>query len=337
MTIPRDWDPIEAQRSPDQTTEVAKPNATDNRFKAGAFLLFFAWLVICFSLCHSLHHYKPRNRGALNSILGFLRYTPIKLLLTIPLAFVIVAYSGALAFDFNMSPLNVKGNIPFIYGLGWTPIALIFFIYEVAGYIDPNEDKELIRQRRVRGAEIDAEMGYTKKPHWWSRLHGDHNLTVQNAIAKNVREVNGLGFTQENVEGGIEMGTLPHRTPNIRKGGAGTKRMPSVRKDVELGSLAARQAFARREDRLSKSLTPEAVKVGASLLLPTTSGESQSPFSDQFSDEKLRLGSIDRERAGGSSMTDSTTGGAPSERSTSTASGTTLNGPPQQIRSMLDV
>jgi hypothetical protein len=337
MTIPRAWDPIEGQRSPDQTAEVAEPNATDNRFKAGAFMLFFAWLVICFSLRHSIHHYKPRNRGALNSTLGFLRYTPLKLLLTISLSFIIVAYSGALAFDFTMSPLNVKGNIPFIYGLGWAPIALIFFIYEVAGYIDPNEDKELIRQRRIRGAEIDAEMGYTRKPHWWSRLHGDNNLTVQDAITKNVREVNGRGFTEENVDSGIEMGTLPTRTPSMRKNNVGTKRTPSVRKDVELGSLAARQAFARREERLSKSLTPEVVKVGTSLLFPTTSGESQTPLSDPFSDEKSRLGSTDRGRAGGSSMTDPTREGAASERSASTASGTTLNGPPQQIRSMLDI
>jgi hypothetical protein len=337
MTIPRAWDPIEAQRSPDQTAEVAEPNATDNRFKAGAFMLFFAWLVICFSLRHSIHHYKPRNRGAFNSTIGFLRYAPIKLLLTISLAFVIVAYSGAIAFDFTMSPLNVQGNDAFIYGLGWAPIALIFLIYEVAGYINPNEDKELIRQRRIRGAEIDAEMGYTKKPHWWSRLHGDNNLTVQDAIARNVREVNGLGSTQEYVESGIEMGTLPTRTPSIPKKGAGTNRTPSMRKDVELGSLAARQAFARREERLSKSLTPDTVKLGASLLFPTTSGESQSPLLDPFSGKKSRLGSADRGRAGGSSMTDSTRGGAVSERSASTASGTTLNGPPQQIRSMLDI
>jgi hypothetical protein len=332
MTVPRSWNEIEEQRSPDQTAEVAEPNSTDGRFKAGAFMLFLAWLVICFSLRHSLHHYKPRNRGAFNSTLGFLRYTPLKLLLTIPLAFVVVAYSGALAFDFTMSPLNVNGSIPFIYGLGWAPIALIFFIYEVAGYIDPNEDKELIRQRRVRGAEIDAEMGYTKKPHWWSRLHGDNDLSVNAAIAKNVREVGGGAGTLEDLDGSIEMGTLPKKTPGRTSG-----RTPSMRKDVELGSFAARQAFQRREERLSKSLTPEAVKVGTSLLFPTTSGEPLSPFSDRPSDEKSMQGSTDRGRPGGSSMTDSTRGGVTSERSTSTASGTTLNGPPQQIRSMLDV
>ncbi len=332
MTVPRSWNEIELQRSPDQTAEVAEPNSTDGRFKAGAFMLFFAWLVICFSLRHSLHHYKPRNRGILNSFLGFLRYTPLKLLLTIPLALVVVAYSGSLAFDFTMSPLNVKGSIPFIYGLGLAPIALIFFIYEVAGYIDPNEDKELIRQRRVRGAEIDAEMGFTKKPHWWSRLNGEHNRSVQDAIAKNVREVNGVPPTEEELERGIEMGTLPKRMPGKTPG-----RMPSGRKDVELGSIAARMAFERRQESLSKSLTPEAVKAGTSLLLPTTSGESANPFSDKFLDKKPEPGSTNRGRAGGSSISNSTRGGAVSERSSSTASGTTLNGPPQQIRSMLDI
>jgi hypothetical protein len=339
MTIPRSWNPIEEQRSPEQTAIVAEPNSTDGRFKAGAFMLFLAWCVICFSLRHSLHHYKPRNRGAFNSTVGFFRYTPVKFLLTVPLAFLIVAYSAALAWDFSMSPLNVNGSIPFIYGLGWTPIALIFFIYEVFGYIYPNEDKELIRQRRVRGAEIDAELGYTKKPHWWSRLHGDHNLNVHEVLAKNVREVGGGAATQRNVEGYIEMGTLPTRTGSIRKDSEGTTfptRQGGIRRDVDMGSFPLRQASLRREDRLSKSSTPEAVRVGASLLFPTTSSEPLSPFSDPFSDGKPRQDSADRGRLGGS-MTDSTRGGPASERSTSTASGTTLNGPPQKIRSMLDI
>jgi Protein of unknown function (DUF2434) len=340
MTIPRSWDPIEAQRSPDQTATVAEPNSTDGRFKAGAIVLFLAWLVICFSLRHSLHHYKPRNRGAFNSSVGFFRYTPVKFLLTIPLAFLMVVYSAVLAWDFSMSPLNVNGSIPFIYGLGWAPIALIFFIYEVAGYIDPNEDKELIRQRRIRGAEIDAELGYTKKPQWWSLLHNDHNLNVHEAIAKNVREVGGGAATEGNAEGYIEMGTLPARQGSIRKDTERTfpARRGGIRKDVEMGSFTLRQANLRREERLSKSLTPEEVKIAASLLLRTTSGASEpfSPFSDLFSDTKPRQDSTDRGRLG-SSMADSSRGGAASERSTSTTSGTTLNGPPQQIRSMLDI
>lgn len=328
MTIPRSWSPVEEQRSPDQTAAVAEPNSTDGRFKAGAFLLFFAWLVICFSLRHSLHHYKPRNQGAFNSAIGFFQYTPIKFLLIIPLAFVLVVYSAALAWDFSMSPLNVDGSLPFIYGLGWTPIALIFFIFEVVGYIDPNEDKELIRQRRIRGAEIDAELGYTKKPHWWSRLHGDNDLNIHQAIAKNSREVGGGAATQRNVERSIEMGVLPIR-------------QTSLRKDIEIGTFNARQASQRREERLnesSKSSESEAVRREASLLFPATSGASEplSPFSNPVSDIGSRQDSIDRGRAGVSSIVDSTRG-APSERSTSTASGTTLNAPPQQIRSMLDV
>jgi hypothetical protein len=237
-----------------------------------------------------------------------------------------------------MSPLNVNGSIPFIYGLGWAPIALIFFVYEVCGYIYPNEDKELIRQRRVRGAEIDAELGYTKKPHWWSRLNGDHNLNVHEAIAKNVREVGGGAATQRNVEGYIEMGTLPTKAGSIRKDSDATfpARQGGLRRDVEMGSFSLRQASLRREERVSKSSAPEAVRIGASLLFPTTSTEPLSPFSDPFSDDKPRQNSADRGRVGGS-MSDSTRGGAASERSTSTASGTTLNGPPQKIRSMLDI
>jgi hypothetical protein len=304
MTVPRSWNPIEEQRSPEQTAAVAKPNATDGRFKAGAFLLFCAWLVICFSLRHSLHWYKPRNRGSLNSFIGVFRYTPVKFILIIPLTLVMIAYSALAVFDFSLSPLNIHGNIAFIYGLGWTPIALIILIFEIAGYIDPNEDKELIRQRRIRGAEIDAEMGYTKKPHWWSRLHDNHNLSVQAAIAKNVREVGGGAATARGVERNIEMDIL-----------------------------------ARKENE-SKSQTPEAVRIGASLLFPTRTETTPlaNPFSSPYSDARLPGESRGRGRAGADDLSSTTTRRpAESERSNSTASGTTLNGPPQQIRSMLDI
>ncbi|KFX99312.1 hypothetical protein V490_01839, partial [Pseudogymnoascus sp. VKM F-3557] len=60
MAVPRNWTPISFQRSPDQTHQVAEPQATDGRFKAGAIFLFFAWVTILFSLGHSMHHYIPR-------------------------------------------------------------------------------------------------------------------------------------------------------------------------------------------------------------------------------------------------------------------------------------
>jgi hypothetical protein len=238
--------------------------------------------------------------------MGFFRYTPVKFLLTIPLALVVVAYEAYIAFTWSKSPLNAHGDIVYIYGWGWAPIALIVLIYEIAGYIDPNEDRDLIRQRRIRGAGIDAEMGYTKKPHWWSRLHGDVNLNVHDAIAKNVREVGGGTATSRNIE-----------------------------RDIEMGNLPARQASTRKEDRFSKSQSPDAVRIGAQLLFPTRSGTSA--LLDPFSDSKSTEESPDRGRAGSTVASSTTRDGALSERSNSTASGITLNAPPQKIRSMLDV
>lgn len=302
MTIPRGWAAIEMQRDPQQQATIAEPVATDMRFKAAAFLLFFAWLVICFSLWHSLHHYKPRSRGLFSSFVGFFKFTPIKFILTIPLALVVVAYEAACAFEFSVSPLKLGGNNSWIFGMGFTPVALIVLVQEVYGYIDPNEDRELIRQRRVRGLEIDAEMGYTRKPAWWSRLHGDQNLSVSSAITKNVREVAGRrdGSTEQN----IEMHNIP---PYPRVGGP--EKTSSHGKPI-----------------------PETVRVGASLLFPNASG-GVTERSDQLSDSRDR-GRLRDETV--RNKTVSTTRGT-SERSTSTASGGTLNAPPQQIRSMLDV
>lgn len=323
MAIPRGWTALEDQRSPDQTASIAEPMATDARFKVAAFLLFFAWLVILFSLRHSIHYYKPNNRGLFNRAVGIIRYTPVRFLLTIPLCLAMVGYEAAVAFDFSISPLNINGNSGWIYGLGWAPIALIFVIQEISGYLQPNEDRELIRQRRVRGAEIDSEMGYVAKPHWWRRLNGDHNLNVHEAIAKNVREVGGGAATHRNLGRSIELGNMQPKIGNQPR---------NADKHVASDNTPAWRASQRREDRISKSETPEAVKVAARLLFPTPSGASErsDPFADVEPEERGRL--VARDIA-----SSTTRAGGTSERSRSTASATTLNGPPQQIRSMLDI
>lgn len=120
-----------------------------------------------------------------------------------------IGYEATIAFDFSISPLNQHGNVAIIYGLGWTPIFLILVIMEVWGYLEPNEDRVLIRQRRIRGAEIDQELGLIKKPHWWRRLHNDHNLNVHDQIARNVNEIGGGAATTKNLSRAIEMGDLP--------------------------------------------------------------------------------------------------------------------------------
>jgi hypothetical protein len=81
-------------------------------------------------------------------------------------------------------------------------------VHEVAGYFDPNEDRELIRQRRIRGAEADQEMGITKKPQWWLKLREDNkSISVHDRITHNVGETKQA--TIRNLERSIEMGNMP--------------------------------------------------------------------------------------------------------------------------------
>jgi hypothetical protein len=210
MVIPRSWSNIEKQRDPIQASTFAEPTATDIRFKLAVFFLLGAWLTTVYSLDHSIKHYRPRNSGFGNRVFGFIKYTPFKFLLTLPLSLVLIGYDALCAFDFSVSPLKLEPNLGVMYGFGWGSTACIMLVYEIAGFLDPNEDKELIRQRRIRGAAIDSEMGITRKPHWWSRLsHNNYNMNVHEQIARNVNELGGGQATRQNIERSIELGNMP--------------------------------------------------------------------------------------------------------------------------------
>ncbi len=215
-----------------------------------------------------------------------------------------IGYEAACAFEFSISPLNVDTNLGIMYGLGWGTIAMIFIIHEVWGYMNPNEDRELIRQRRVRGAEIDQEIGITKKPHWWSRLHGDNTPMNMNAqIARNVTEIGGGRATTRNLERSIEMG-------NMRVSKRDSNKPPA---DIETIRAAANLLFPARTDV----------------------EETQERFTDHPEQGRGRTVSSDA-----AEEVSPTTRAGMSERSDSnhsTASAVTLGAKPQQIRSMLDV
>ncbi|PQE07855.1 hypothetical protein CJF32_00002980 [Rutstroemia sp. NJR-2017a WRK4] len=182
MTIPRSWGSIEKQRDSDQARLIAEPTATDFRFKP----------------------------GILSRVLATLQYTPTKLLLGLVLSLVMIGYSVAISFEFSISPLKLHPNLSIMYPLGWGPILLILFIYEIYGYIDPNEDIDLLRQRRRREVEIDREMGIIKRPRWWARLHGDNTIIgVHDRIAENVAEIGAGGPTTGGRERGTEMDDFP--------------------------------------------------------------------------------------------------------------------------------
>ncbi|KAG0647349.1 hypothetical protein D0Z07_7299 [Hyphodiscus hymeniophilus] len=304
MVIPRSWSPIEKQRSPSQAALIAKPSATDIRFKLAAFFLLCSWLTVVYSLRHSIKYYKPQNRGLFNRFFGFIRYTPSKFMLTLPLSLGMVAYAIGCSFDFSISPLNLEVDLGTMYGWGWGSVTLILAVHEIGGFFDPNEDRELIRQRRIRGAEIDQEMGITKKPHWWSRLHGDNReLGVHERIARNVSEVGGGQATTRGIESNIEMGNMP-------------------------ASRTLSESHGERPGRGEL----DAVRLAANLLFPANNGIPSSERRDGFRDNPNRGRSPGDATAGASSQ--------PNHRSNSSstqASGATLGAQPQQIRSMLDV
>ena len=304
MVIPRSWSQIELQRDPDQTRLNAEPAATDLRFKLAAFFLFACWLITVFSLHHSIKHYKARNRGVFNRIFGLIRYIPLKFLLILPISLALVGYAAACSFDFSISPLNVDTNLGMMYGLGWGTIAAILVIFEVFGYIDPNEDRELIRQRRTRGAEIDQELGITRKPRWWSRLHGDNNsISVHDHIARNVSEIGGGRATTMNLERSIEMGNMP---------------------------VSKRKDSAKAVEKL------ETLRTAANLLFPaSTIVETQERFIDH---PEMGTGR-GRDVAGPNPETQPLrpTTSERSESNHSTGSTVTIGARPQVIRSMLDV
>lgn len=294
MLVPRSWGKIEFQRDPEQARLRAAPVATDVRFRLAALFLFLAWLTTVVCLWHSIKHFKPKDRA-----LRMIKYTPPKFYLTLLLTLAMIGYEAACAFEFSISPLNIDGNLGMMYGLGWGTIAMIFVVYEIAGYIDPNEDKELIRQRRLRNAEADQELAIAKKPTWWSLLNNNHSASVHDQIRNNVNEVEGGQPSTRNLQRSIEMGTMPvsktqHPTNPFRDG--------------------------------------ETARTAPSLLFPAyTMEETQERFTDRPGPAKGRSGNSQN-----LSFDDVAKHGS-NERTSSTNTTVTLGASPQQIRSMLDV
>jgi len=305
MIIPRSWASIEKQRSPEQSRLIAEPAATDVRFKIAAFFLFGGWLTTVFSLQHSIHHYKPPNRGLFNHLLTISRHTPARFLLTLPLSLVMIGYEVVIAFDFSVSPLKVSTNLGMLYGIGWGVIAAILVVQETFGYLNLNEDRDLILQRRIRGAEIDREMNIQRKPHWWSRLHGNNqDLSVHDQILRNVTEIGGESVTARGVERNIEMEIM---------------------------------SVSKKQDNSKGARNLDAVRHAANLLFPghTRPEKTQERFADH--PDPVRGRSAITTENTEQSRTEEHRVADRSDSHISDASGARLGARPQQIRSMLDV
>lgn len=194
MIVPRSWTPIQHQRSPEQTLLSAEPTATDVRFKIASFFLCVCWLLTVFSLAHSIKHYSRPH-----SLLQALKSIPLRFVLILPLAAVVPAYQALVAFHFAYSPLRVDGDKAAIFAGGYAPSLLILYIQAFFGFVTPNEDLELRRQRRERGVALDQEMGVVRKPAWWRLASGDvlnpgratSGESMRDWLTRNARQVVG--------------------------------------------------------------------------------------------------------------------------------------------------
>ncbi|KAI5463528.1 hypothetical protein BGZ63DRAFT_351909 [Mariannaea sp. PMI_226] len=191
LVVPRNWSFPQKQHSPQQTMAIAMPTATSGRFKASAFCLAVAWLTIIFSLRHSIKHYRDHDRGFLNRVVGFSKAVPLRFYLIIPLSAILIAYQAFIAWEWKYSLVRVGAPIYVIFAWGYAPSLLILIVQIVHGYMSPNEDLELIRQRHERGNAIDRELGIVQKPAWWRRVKGDHLVTYRDMITSNVKEIGG--------------------------------------------------------------------------------------------------------------------------------------------------
>jgi hypothetical protein len=208
MTIPRSWTPLQKQNTPEQKDQIARPAATGVREKAGAILAAVAWFVICASLRHSLKHYKPRTVGFFNKINAFCRDCPTKIFLSIILLAIRIAYGIASAWLWDISVFQDGVQIGWPFGLGYGPILLIIIIYEVAGFMEENEDKRIMQQRRERGQQYDQELGIVPKPSWWSRNWAARYQTDEQRLKAMARDVPERRATGRRAEQNIELGDM---------------------------------------------------------------------------------------------------------------------------------
>ncbi|KIW02897.1 uncharacterized protein PV09_05946 [Verruconis gallopava] len=309
MTIPRPWTPIEKQRSPEQQAAIAAAAGTDARFKAGSVIMVAAYAVIIFSLQHSLHYYRPNERGVRPLIRSCSTSCPTKLFLAIAILGVRVAYGIASAWIWEISILKYDGNPAWAFGFGYVPTVLIMVVLIIAGLIEENEDQSLIKQRRARGRATDAELGITRKPAWWRKGARDYVNDVQR-LRDLASEAGGVQAKSKTFSSAIAPDSWT-RTGEKGYSDLASKNGPPT-------------------ESISTSTAPE---VGLSS--SSQNVDYESPFIDQAqlhnSNETVSLKSGVK-RSSCSVATDVTIGSGETQRTS-----TTLNFPQQKVRSMLDV
>ena len=354
LVIPRNWDRIEHQRYPEQIVDEAIPAATDGRFKAGAFCLVVCWCLIVFFLRHAIKHYCPRNRGLINRLVGLMRFTPLRFYFLVPLAAVIPAYQALVAWYFEWSPLNVKGLNAAIFAGGYAPSLLILVVQVAWGFVTPNEDLELKRQRRVRGEEIDREMGIVKRPVWWRRIRegGSTTISMQDRIARNVREVGGAKPSLNMYEASpadpfVERpAAKPPRPPQATTEAVEMKTLTPKHElsdqaaemlapNLRAGDFAAARAMATRYDGIAnRTRSDRALQNAAGPLFPHINDPASAAAAARRHQELMMDGPPPYAERG---RKEAQLRRPDAGRGTSASTTNSTNRPPQQIKSMLDV
>ena len=302
MTIPRSWSTVEKQHSPSQIQTIARPAATDGRFKAGAIIACLAWCVIFYNLQHNLYYYKPRNTSPVPLIIAFWKHAPGKLILSISLATIRVGYAIVAAWNWNLSPLNMSVSVGWLYGLGYSPAILVIIFCNIYGYIDSNEDRVLISQRAERGRHLDNELGVTStnmKPSWWSKMPGaipSSSFNAQDRLRDLASEMGGGDATSEAGERAVEMRPIKTR---LNPGGTSVYDAHSADglgervcgndwdKDNGRSSSSSGRASAKEKRRDS----PHHVW-GSSLLEPTREGQRRGVSATRTIDSEETLRSV---------------------------------------------
>jgi len=335
MIVPRNWGKIQLQRYPQQVLLEAEPGATDARFKAGAFFLLVCWFITAFSLRHSIKHYRERNRGIINKAVGLIKFTPPRFLILLPLSLAVIAFQILCSFKFDYSPLKLHGNKAAIFVGGYLPSLLIVIVMCLFGWLMPNEDRELQRQRRERGRELDREMGIVHKPRWW-RLHEEFipGESMQDRIARNVAEVGG----RKPANG--EESPETQNGQGAANNGEGVE-MDSIQPAPPPPANVAPPMLPRYSGKSEQRRVENAQQLAAGLLFPDSALASPSSAASRSAD--LMMDGPPPTVPPPPPYAERTGRGRPDERppsegrSRSADTSNSTNRPPQQIRSMLDV
>ncbi|KAL6852876.1 hypothetical protein ACO1O0_007424 [Amphichorda felina] len=350
LVVPRSWTFVQKQRSPEQEAAVTEPTATSVRFKVAAFFLIAAWITTCFSLYHSVKHYKPRNRGLFNRAFGLIRAIPLRFILIVPLNLAVIIYQTLIAFNYQYSLIRADGPVGIIYGWGYGAQLAILLVQVAYGWASPNEDKELVRQRRVRGDDLDRELGLVKRPAWWRRVKGEHLVgSVRDKLVRNVHEIGQKRNIGRRAEGDMER--------HIRED------MEGVAYDedgFEMRNYASQGEYNPRVDRagvgklnhrrseISLGADPESDRVlqlASGILFPDLD-ETRRREREAEAERQRRVAFLQEDGPPPPSYYDNvpdrgrtTSGTRPgsSQRSNSTGTINSINVPATKVRSMLDI